>query len=214
MVIMTANISNAYDEMRDIGSDVRDVYDHYAEWLKVTNLGFLTQKTREAELLFRRVGITFNVYGEEAGAERLIPFDVIPRILSATEWQLLSAGALQRVRALNAFLNDLYHEQEIIKAGIVIACCRHLGVPARYVSGYLFRPASRTADNHGWADVWIDGEWRSYDIGSGQRTNGIHIRLAVGLDGRDAGPVNAASRSGYTSTAFAELSYNTEHIHQ
>ncbi len=116
---MTNNIINAYDEMRDPGGNVREVYENFAAWLQNSSHAHLKQKTLEAELLFRRVGITFNVYGEEAGAERLIPFDVIPRILSASEWKLLSAGAMQRVKALNAFLNDIYHGQDIIKAGII-----------------------------------------------------------------------------------------------
>ena len=142
------NNSNAYDEMRDTKGDVRDVYGGYANWLQCTNLGQLTQKTREAELLFRRVGITFNVYGEEAGAERLIPFDVIPRILSASEWQLLSDGAVQRVRALNAFLNDLYHDQEIIKAGIV---------PDVILTNEMYRPEMQGVDVPGGIYAHIAG---------------------------------------------------------
>jgi len=67
--------------------------------------------------LFRRTGITFAVYGDDAATERLIPFDIIPRILSAAEWRRLAAGIEQRVRALNAFMYDIYHRQEIIKAG-------------------------------------------------------------------------------------------------
>ncbi len=134
---MTTNISTAYDEMRDNGGDVRGVYENFSAWLQNTSHAHLTQKTREAELLFRRVGITFNVYGEEAGAERLIPFDVIPRILSAAEWQLLSAGAIQRVKALNAFLNDLYHEQEIIKAGII---------PQGILTNEMYRPEMQGVD--------------------------------------------------------------------
>ena len=89
------------------------------------------QKSRDAELLFRRVGITFAVYGEKEGAERLIPFDVVPRILAASEWKRLSDGACQRVRALNMFLNDLYHGQDIIKAGII---------PASILNNEMYRP--------------------------------------------------------------------------
>jgi uncharacterized circularly permuted ATP-grasp superfamily protein len=134
---MTNNISTAFDEMRAVGGGTRAVYREFSDWLAGTNHAHLTQKTREAELLFRRVGITFNVYGEEAGAERLIPFDVIPRILSSDEWQRLSAGAIQRVRALNAFLNDLYHDQEIIKAGIV---------PASILNNDMYRPEMQGVD--------------------------------------------------------------------
>ena len=100
-------------------ASVREIYKTYNQWLKNVPHHQLDSKRQEAELLFRRVGITFNVYGEEDGAERLIPFDVVPRILAAKEWAHLSAGATQRVRALNMFLHDIYHEQDIIKAGIV-----------------------------------------------------------------------------------------------
>ncbi|MEQ1668298.1 MAG: circularly permuted type 2 ATP-grasp protein, partial [Sulfuriferula sp.] len=81
----------------------------------------LAQKQREAEMLFRRLGITFAVYGEAAGAERLIPFDIVPRVFGAKEWARLEQGLKQRVTALNAFLHDIYHEQHIIKAGIIPA---------------------------------------------------------------------------------------------
>ena len=76
----------------------------------------IARKRAEADIAFRRVGITFAVYGEEAGKERLIPFDVIPRIIPATEWHLLQAGLRQRVKALNAFLYDIYHTQDILRA--------------------------------------------------------------------------------------------------
>lgn len=108
-----------FDEMQLDASGVRDIYATYNRWLQDVPHQQLDSKRQEAELLFRRVGITFNVYGEEDGAERLIPFDVIPRLLSAKEWEHLSAGAIQRVRALNMFLHDIYHKQEIIHAGIV-----------------------------------------------------------------------------------------------
>jgi uncharacterized circularly permuted ATP-grasp superfamily protein len=72
---------------------------------------------REAEAFFRKTGITFNVYGSEDAEERLIPFDMVPRIISAAQWRRLSKGIEQRVRALNAFLHDLYHRQEIVRAG-------------------------------------------------------------------------------------------------
>ena len=81
----------------------------------------IARKRAEADLAFHRVGITFAVYGEEAGKERLIPFDIIPRIIPAAEWKALQAGLRQRVRALNLFLHDVYHDQDILKAGIVPA---------------------------------------------------------------------------------------------
>ena len=145
---MTNTISKAYDEMRTAGGDVREVYGRFADWLQGTSHAHLTQKTREAEMLFRRVGITFNVYGEEAGAERLIPFDVVPRVLAASEWQRLSAGAIQRVRALNAFLNDLYHGQEIIKAGII---------PSSILTNEMYRPEMQGVDVPGGIYAHIAG---------------------------------------------------------
>lgn len=110
-----------FNEMQLEAGNVREIYATYANWLKDVPEQQLESKRQEAEHLFRRVGITFNVYGETAGAERLIPFDVIPRILGASEWKHLSEGAIQRVKALNMFLDDIYHKQEIIKAGIVSA---------------------------------------------------------------------------------------------
>ena len=77
----------------------------------------LRKKATASEAFFRRTGITFNVYGREEAAERLIPFDIIPRIISAQEWGRLSRGIEQRVRAINAFLHDIYHRQEILRAG-------------------------------------------------------------------------------------------------
>jgi uncharacterized circularly permuted ATP-grasp superfamily protein len=71
--------------------------------------------------MFRRVGITFAVYGSEAGTERLIPFDIIPRIIPATEWETLHQGLRQRVQALNLFIHDIYHEQTIVSAGVMPA---------------------------------------------------------------------------------------------
>ena len=105
-----------YDEM--YGSDgVRPHYRTFANWLKQTPAEKLQRKRAEADALFHRVGITFAVYGEESGTERLIPFDIVPRIIPAGEWQQLAAGLKQRVRALNAFIKDIYHDQEILRAG-------------------------------------------------------------------------------------------------
>ncbi|MEZ0231548.1 MAG: circularly permuted type 2 ATP-grasp protein [Methylophilaceae bacterium] len=120
-----------FDEMQLTDGAVREIYAQYADWIRDVPHQQLESKRQEAELLFRRVGITFNVYGETAGAERLIPFDVIPRILAASEWERLSAGCLQRVRALNMFLHDIYHKKEIIEAGIV---------PASILANAQYRP--------------------------------------------------------------------------
>ena len=111
----------AFDEMNGTGGGVREPYLSVHQWLQTQKIDDLKRKRGEAEALFRRTGITFAVYGDEAATERLIPFDIIPRILSAAEWRRLAAGIEQRVRALNAFMYDIYHRQEIIRAGRVPA---------------------------------------------------------------------------------------------
>ncbi len=110
-----------YDEMRDADGTVRAHYRAIDEWLKATPAKRVAEKRHEADLLFHRVGITFAVYGDKDGAERLIPFDTIPRIIEKSDWERLERGLRQRVTALNRFLHDIYHEQEILKAGIVPA---------------------------------------------------------------------------------------------
>ncbi|KQQ88178.1 circularly permuted type 2 ATP-grasp protein [Aureimonas sp. Leaf324] len=102
------------------GSDgVRAPYRRFQSWYEKQVPATLAAKAGEAESFFRRTGITFNVYGKEEAAERLIPFDLVPRIISGSEWSVLAEGIEQRVRGLNAFLDDIYHDQEIVKAGIV-----------------------------------------------------------------------------------------------
>jgi len=106
-----------YDEMHAAPGDIRNHYQAFSNWLAATPAERLAHKRAEADMLFHRVGITFAVYGEEAGTERLIPFDIVPRIIPAGEWRTLAAGLKQRVRALNAFINDIYHGQEILNSG-------------------------------------------------------------------------------------------------
>ncbi len=107
----------AYDEMHAADGSVRDSYRAYADWLQATPAEVIARKREEADIAFHRVGITFAVYGEDAGQERLIPFDIVPRIIPAHEWTRMADGLRQRVKALNAFLHDIYHDQEILKAG-------------------------------------------------------------------------------------------------
>jgi uncharacterized circularly permuted ATP-grasp superfamily protein len=97
----------------------RSHYQQFAQWLSQQGEQYLSARREEAELMFRRVGITFAVYGESAGTERTIPFDIVPRIFPASEWSRLEAGLRQRVTALNMFLHDVYHEQHILKAGVI-----------------------------------------------------------------------------------------------
>ena len=112
---------SVYDEMSLQDGAVRPHYQGFSDWLKRTPIDKIAQKRDEAERAFHRVGITFAVYGDEGGTERLIPFDIVPRIIPAAEWRVLERGLKQRVQALNLFLKDIYHEQRIIKAGVIPA---------------------------------------------------------------------------------------------
>jgi uncharacterized circularly permuted ATP-grasp superfamily protein len=133
-------MKHAYDEMllapgplaccvgegaADPASTVRPHYRTYARWLQARSAEQMQARREEAEMIFRRVGITFAVYGAKdedgAGTERLIPFDLIPRIIPSDEWRSMEAGLRQRVTALNRFIEDVYHGQEILKAGKVPA---------------------------------------------------------------------------------------------
>jgi uncharacterized circularly permuted ATP-grasp superfamily protein len=110
-----------YNEMYDAAGALRPHYRAYADWLTATPPERIARKRAEADIAFHRVGITFAVYGDESaqegGQERLIPFDIIPRIIPSADWLTLQAGLRQRVRALNAFLHDIYHDQDILRAG-------------------------------------------------------------------------------------------------
>jgi uncharacterized circularly permuted ATP-grasp superfamily protein len=115
----------AFDEMHGATGAVRTHYRNYDDWLQRQPGEMMRARRAEAEVIFRRVGITFAVYGEKdeegAGTERLIPFDLIPRVIPGAEWARMEAGLRQRVTALNRFIHDVYHGQEILKAGIVPA---------------------------------------------------------------------------------------------
>ncbi|WP_348683597.1 circularly permuted type 2 ATP-grasp protein [Acidovorax soli] len=116
-----------FDEMYAMlpfdGSDVREHYKRYGQWLARQPADAMQARRAEAEMIFRRVGITFAVYGAKdesgAGSERLIPFDLIPRIIPEHEWTQVQRGLVQRVTALNRFIHDLYHGQDILRAGVV-----------------------------------------------------------------------------------------------
>ena len=110
----------AFDEMKGHdGEAIRPAYGELDRWLKEVPPDVLDYRRREAELIFRRIGITFAVYGEADATERLIPFDVIPRIMSADEWRRLEKGLTQRVNALNMFIKDVYGTRDILRAGIL-----------------------------------------------------------------------------------------------
>ena len=107
-----------FDEMK-IDGRVRQAYQTVVDWLDNTPVEELHRKRLEAEAVFRRIGITFAVYGEGGDPDRLIPFDIVPRIFTSDEWSRIDRGVKQRAKALNCFLKDIYNEQEILKAGIV-----------------------------------------------------------------------------------------------
>lgn len=138
-----------YDEMLLTDNQFRDHYHAYLSWLHQTDEKSIERKREEADLLFRRVGITFNVYGDGDGAERLIPFDSIPRIIPAREWQHLDKGIRQRVTALNAFLHDIYHDQRILKAGVIPA--------AQILTNAQYQPCMQGVDLHRDTYVQITG---------------------------------------------------------
>ncbi len=114
-------MENTFDEMLAEDGTPRAPYAAYADWFGAEDLTGLRKKLADAEAVFRRIGITFNVYGAEEATERLIPFDIVPRIIAAREWSRMARGIEQRVRAINAFLHDVYHRQEIVRAGRVPA---------------------------------------------------------------------------------------------
>ena len=110
-----------FDEMLSSDGIARPHYQLYKDWLAASSADAMAGKRAEADLIFRRIGITFSVYGDESGTERLIPSDVVPRIIPGTEWEHLRRGLVQRVTAINRFLADIYHGQEILKAGVIPA---------------------------------------------------------------------------------------------
>ncbi len=110
-----------FDEMLETSGGVRAHYSSYVQWLAACSAETMASKRAEADLIFRRTGITFSVYGDEGGTERLIPSDVVPRIIPADEWSFLERGLAQRVTAINRFLSDIYHAQDILRAGVIPA---------------------------------------------------------------------------------------------
>ena len=116
-----------YDEMYGLNKKHHDKvqpldhYSDYQKWAQTYSPEAMSSKRAQADAAFRQVGITFAVYGDDAGTERLIPFDLIPRIIPSKEWATLQKGLIQRVQALNMFIHDVYHKKNIIKAGVVPA---------------------------------------------------------------------------------------------
>jgi len=108
-----------FDEMFDSNGKVWPHYAIFSDWLQQQSDVQMSYKRKEAELIFRRIGITFAIYGDEKGTERTIPFDQIPRIIPNQDWKILEEGLKQRVKALNLFLHDIYHDEKILKAGLI-----------------------------------------------------------------------------------------------
>ena len=131
-----------FDEMYASPTEVRAHYENYAKWLAEQPPEVMADRREEAEVIFRRVGITFAVYGDKdedaSGTERLIPFDLIPRVIPNDEWRTMKEGLVQRVTALNRFLHDIYHDQDIIRAG---------HIPAEQIlSNAQYRPEMKGVD--------------------------------------------------------------------
>jgi uncharacterized circularly permuted ATP-grasp superfamily protein len=166
-----------WDEMTGGTGDVRAVYARINQWLRETPPDILAARRSQAELLFRRIGITFAVYGSADASERLIPFDIIPRVIAQKEWNLLEEGLIQRVKAINAFLTDIYGPREILRAGVV---------PSDLVfQNAAFRPemAGRQAPHDIWVqiagiDVVRTGENEFYVLEDNARTpSGVSYML-------------------------------------
>ncbi|HMJ90350.1 MAG TPA: circularly permuted type 2 ATP-grasp protein [Candidatus Acidoferrum sp.] len=120
-----------FDEMVDASGEVRPHYRKFAELFETLTQDEFEAKRESVDLAFMRQGVTFNVYGDSRGAERIFPFDLVPRIIPAKEWDVVERGLIQRITALNLFLHDIYHEQKILKDGVI---------PPHYIlSGKHFR---------------------------------------------------------------------------
>ncbi len=122
---------NFFDEMLDGNGKVRPHYQRFCSLFECLGKDEFAEKRHSIDMAFLRQGITFNVYGDSQGAERIFPFDLVPRVIPAKEWEFLEGGLIQRITALNLFLHDVYHDQKIVKDGII---------PAFYIlSGKHFR---------------------------------------------------------------------------
>ncbi|GAA4936765.1 circularly permuted type 2 ATP-grasp protein [Algibacter agarivorans] len=114
-------LPNTWDEMYSIDSDIRSQYDIINEYLRSTSPEILFKKEELSKQLFMNQGVTFTVYNNNEGIEKIFPFDIVPRILTAFEWEKIDKGIKQRIKALNLFIKDIYHDQFIINDGIIPA---------------------------------------------------------------------------------------------
>src|SRR5262245_13357108 len=120
-----------FDEMLDAQGRIRPHYRQFRELFQTLTASEFENKRQSVDLAFLRQGITFNVYGDSAGAEKIFPFDLLPRVIPAKEWEMLERGLAQRITALNLFLHDIYHEQKILQDGVI--------PPSYVLSGKHFR---------------------------------------------------------------------------
>src|SRR6478736_1202266 len=119
MLFASYDTEGFYDEMFEDDGSPRPHARLLLETVEGLSDGHLLRYKHAAERLLLQMGITFNVYGDAAGTERIFPFDLIPRIIAASEWERIERGLQQRVRALNAFIDDIYHEQKILRDGTI-----------------------------------------------------------------------------------------------
>jgi uncharacterized circularly permuted ATP-grasp superfamily protein len=112
-------VGEFYDEMLTDPKGARPCARHLMESIQSLPAGEFARRQAAAERALMQMGITFNVYGEQAGVEKIFPFDIVPRIVPAAEWGVLEKGLKQRIHALNLFIHDIYHDQKILKAGVV-----------------------------------------------------------------------------------------------
>src|SRR5579862_948404 len=108
-----------FDELVELTKSANPACGNIAQALLATQPSKLMELCSRAEIMFRRMGVTFNVYGEQRGVERIFPFDPIPRVIEAEAWTELEAGLIQRIRALNAFIGDVYGEGAIMKDRVI-----------------------------------------------------------------------------------------------
>jgi uncharacterized circularly permuted ATP-grasp superfamily protein len=138
-----------FSEMRFADGAVRPAYQDVARWLESQSLENVMTLNHAATESFYRKGITFTVYSDACNTERVIPFDIIPRIIALSEWRIIEAGCAQRIRALNAFLHDIYHKQDIIRAGLIPA--------AQIFANPCFQPSMLNLDLPGQIYAHISG---------------------------------------------------------
>ena len=112
---------NTWDEMFDDSGKVRTIYSHFGRFLSEAKLDSLYQMKEFSNQFFKNQGVTFTVYHDNKGVERIFPFDIIPRIINSNEWEIIEKGIIQRITALNLFLKDVYHEKFIIKDEVIPA---------------------------------------------------------------------------------------------